>query len=278
MFALGVVISVGFAALIHLGQQAAASTSDTLSPETTDVLVRSGGTPYEQWATLVQTRAGPPSADVNRLEAQIMREGPFWATMLVRVENYRWSILWVVLMAFWQILACFCTGAALLKSGFFHGKLRALRRAFIAVGLLIGLPLNILHAVAAQHHGSLGWEVLGTFGVQAGGPLMSLMYLSLVLTWAESGIARSLVQVLANLGRMGLTGYLLESLFMSAIMLHWGLGWFGDTTWAQRACLVVGIYLLILIIANIWMWIFRIGPLEWLWRTATYLRLQPMLR
>jgi uncharacterized protein len=77
---------------------------------------------------------------------------------------------------------------------------------------------------------------------------------------------------------MGLSGYILESVLMSAVMLHWGLAWFGTTTWAERGALVIGIYAAILLLTNVWMRFFRIGPLEWVWRTVTYLNPQPLRR
>ena len=38
------------------------------------------------------------------------------------------------------------------------------------------------------------------------------------------------------------------------------------------------IYIGLIVFSAIWMRIFRMGPLEWLWRTLTYLRPQPLLR
>jgi uncharacterized protein len=38
------------------------------------------------------------------------------------------------------------------------------------------------------------------------------------------------------------------------------------------------IYLILLVLSVLWLRYFRFGPLEWVWRSATYLKLQPMTR
>jgi uncharacterized protein len=40
--------------------------------------------------------------------------------------------------------------------------------------------------------------------------------------------------------------------------------------------LVAGIWILQLFISTLWLRAFRFGPLEWVWRTLTYGRRQPM--
>ncbi|MGD9689061.1 MAG: DUF418 domain-containing protein [Phycisphaerales bacterium] len=271
VFAIGVLLSCGFAMVT------------AVSPPPGEVAPRPmppGDTPLEQWAGVFKdwNQNEPYDSRMIELESRILREGPFLAALAVRAFNYAFTMVYVILVMFWSVLACFCTGAALLKLGFFHGKCERLRTVFIGLGLGVGLPLNVLAAIGSQFHGESPWGLISTFGMQVGGPLMSLMYLSLIMKWAESGAASALAKTLANLGRMGLTGYLLESLLMSAVMAHWGLAKFGLTTWAERGALVIGIYLIILVIANVWMRAFAFGPLEWLWRSWTYLKIQPLSR
>jgi uncharacterized protein len=275
-FGFGLLFSTGAAALFtSLGSMA--------PPPAGEPPVLPAGTPFEQWLYLMgHMQAGPESADprMAELEIAILQNGPFADAMKLRCINYLFMMVFVVLFMFWHVLAMFCTGAALLKMGFFHGGFRRLRMTFIATGLLVGLPLSLVGVFMGQNHPQegAGAAALANLVTYVCGPLVSLMYLSLVITWVQSGRALGVARTLANLGRMGLTGYLLESTLMSVIMLHWGLARFGNTTWAERGVYVVAIYLVILLIANIWMRLFRFGPLEWIWRTVTYLKAQPLLR
>ena len=205
------------------------------------------------------------------LETQAMAQGPWAAQVVVRLFNYLFSLVFSILVMTWVILPCFCVGAALVKLRFFQEPWPLLRQRLVWLGMGVGLPLNLAGLILAQYTNVAPvTTLLQTLALQIGGPLMTLMYLVLIMNWVESGHFAWLGQRIAALGRMALTGYLLESLLMSAVMLHWGLGRFGSTTWAERGLWVMGIYLLILIFANLWMSRFHYGPLEWLWRIGTY--------
>lgn len=56
---------------------------------------------------------------------------------------------------------------------------------------------------------------------------------------------------------------------------YW-LGLFGQVGKALNLALVVIIYLGQLLLSAWWMRRFRFGPAEWLWRSLTYMKLQPM--
>ena len=276
VFTIGLFLGTGFALL---GAMAGGGGGATPTPKPMPELGEAA-TALERWVAVLKdwNQGEQYDSRLKAIEIEIMRNGPLAHAATIRAFNYAFSWVYVIAVMFWVILPCFCAGAALLKSGFFHGQLRAWRGRFIVLGLAVGLPLNIFAAWAVQQgHGSL-WMAAATLAMSLGGPLMSLMYLSLVLNWVDSGAAAAVARALARLGQMGLSGYILESVLMSAIMLHWGLGQFGSTTWAQRGLYVLGIYAIILVIANIWMRLFRFGPLEWLWRSLTYLRPQPMVR
>jgi uncharacterized protein len=205
------------------------------------------------------------------LERQIMVEGPYGAAVVMRLFNYLFSMVFVVMVMFWVIFPSFCLGAALMKAGFFHGQRQSWRRAFVRFSLLVGVPMAVFSAWAATKIESTGFGLAGTIGTVICGPMMALMYLSVILYWTESGYLVSLACWLSKLGRMALTGYLLESLLMCAVMQHWGLARFGNNTWAERCLWVFAIYLAILIFANLWMHLFRQGPMEYIWRKFTYL-------
>lgn len=77
-------------------------------------------------------------------------------------------------------------------------------------------------------------------------------------------------------GRMGLTNYILQS--VAGVFLFYGfglgLGRESGTFAAMLACM--GYTLLQLWGSRYWLTKFRYGPLEWLWRSGTYLKWQPL--
>lgn len=77
---------------------------------------------------------------------------------------------------------------------------------------------------------------------------------------------------------MALTNYLMQTIVVTGLMYWWGLGWFGDVSRVQQIGLAVSIYIVQVIASVLWFRIFAIGPAEWLWRSLTYLKLQPILQ
>ena len=213
-----------------------------------------------------------------QVEREIQTQGPFIDTVFLRWFLYLFSLVYYIAVTAWVILSCFCLGAALAKTRFFDDPNSPWRKRFILLGLLLGLPISIVAAIAFEDVSTFGSTAVAFLGVNVGGPMLGLAYLSGILVWVERQPNNLVLRSLANLGRMGLTGYLLESLLMSAIMSYWGLGWFGSTTWLQRAGIVFVVFCLVLLVANLWMRFFRCGPMEWLWRSITYWKLQPLVR
>jgi len=82
----------------------------------------------------------------------------------------------------------------------------------------------------------------------------------------------------APYGRMALTNYILQSIIGTFIFFGWGLGYLGQI----RTLYLFGMALLLIVIQTIlskyWLQTFKYGPLEWLWRSATYFKWQPMLK
>jgi uncharacterized protein len=75
---------------------------------------------------------------------------------------------------------------------------------------------------------------------------------------------------------MALTNYLFQSLVFTTIFYSYGLGLYGKVGPALILALAVLIFTLQIPLSVWWLRRFRFGPAEWLWRTLTYGRLQPM--
>jgi uncharacterized protein len=75
---------------------------------------------------------------------------------------------------------------------------------------------------------------------------------------------------------MALTNYLVQT--MLGLLVLDGLFGFGTLGRAQILLFVVGVWTLQLAWSKPWLALFCFGPVEWLWRVATYRRLQPIRR
>lgn len=216
---------------------------------------------------------GPEDPTWMAAEARVYREGPWQSVVVLRAMTWGMFALAMLLGGGFDILACFLIGAALYDRGAFGPEARPLRVRLLRMGALVGLPLSLLSTAAlAWGDGVLGamlWQ--GTLILA--GPLLALGYLAAWTLLADSGAARPLVAALAAAGRMALTNYLCQSLVMTFLFYHWGLGWFGTVARADRVGLALLVFIAQVLLSVAWMRRFRFGPAEWLWRTLTYGRL-----
>ena len=102
-------------------------------------------------------------------------------------------------------------------------------------------------------------------------PLLCLFYISAIaLLSLKSERARTLFSPLAIVGRMPLTNYLMQSAIFTTLLYSWGLGLYGRVGPAACLGLTVIIFAVQVLYSRWWFARFRFGPMEWLWRGATY--------
>ncbi len=81
---------------------------------------------------------------------------------------------------------------------------------------------------------------------------------------------------LGAVGRMPLTNYLLHTVIHAAIFFGVGLGLYGKVSPVATVGVTFLMYASMILLSVWWMKRFRFGPAEWLWRTLSYGKLQPM--
>lgn len=222
---------------------------------------------------------GPPDQPLwMSLETEAYRDGPWLDAFVFRAMTWGFFIIFGLLGFGWHVIGMFFIGAGLMKLGLFAPEHRRVRARLALIGLVVGVPAAIASSLLATTPPA----PLRTFGASfllfAGGPLVSLMYLCGISLLVDSGALTAVTRTLAAVGRMALTNYLSHTLICTFVFYHWGLAQFGLWTRTERLGLVFTIFLAQCIISPLWLSTFRFGPMEWLWRSLTYLRPQPMLR
>lgn len=81
----------------------------------------------------------------------------------------------------------------------------------------------------------------------------------------------------APYGRMALTNYILQSIIGTVILYGWGLGLLGEIPHSIMLLIALVIIVLQMSWSKWWLRYFAYGPLEWLWRSLTYLKTFPFL-
>ncbi|HOY19019.1 MAG TPA: DUF418 domain-containing protein [Haliscomenobacter sp.] len=189
----------------------------------------------------------------------------------------------------WDSLALMLLGLALFKWGFLTGSWSTKDYwTVLKIGYGLGLPLVMYSNYYAFHHFStleanlarmeqvpINWINL-IYPFQR--ILIVLGHASALILLAKSGVAQGLCRRLAAVGRMALSNYISHSLICTLFFFGYGLNYYAELEFYQIYFVVLVIWAIQLIISPIWLKYFLFGPLEWLWRSLTYWKLQPMRR
>jgi len=183
---------------------------------------------------------------------------------------------------FWRVTGLMLLGMAFFKLHLFDAtRSNRFYTVMGVIGLSIGLPII---AIEISIYVKQGWEVSALLSPASqlnywGSIAVAVGLIGLVMRWCRSGIGGGLKRALASVGQTALTNYLMQTIICTFIFYGgWGLGYFGNVERWQQAVITVSIWVAQIVVSTIWMRYFRFGPFEWLWRTMTYGRLQPMRR
>jgi len=179
----------------------------------------------------------------------------------------------------WRAGGLMLIGMALFKLDVFSAK-RSTRTYVIMIlpGLLIGIPVivyGVFRNFAAQWVFESCFYLGGQFNYW-GSLLVALAWVSAVMLVCKHGLMPWLTRALAAVGQMAFTNYLMQTVICTTIFYGHGLGLFGRVDRMWHPLIIVAVWIVQLIGSPLWLAHFRFGPVEWLWRSLTYRKFQPM--
>ncbi len=234
--------------------------------------------PEELDTMIAQMWAPPP--DALEEEFELYRSGFFERVGPTAFDSFMSQIMQGLIFAL-RTIGIMMAGMALYKSGFL--TLRWSAGVYFGLGAACAGIGAAGSYWAAQHSMSAGFDMLQSYPSSAALYWASLVqsfgYAALVMGLCTIAKLKPLRAPFAAAGRMALTNYL-ASTFIGVFIFYGppGLGKIGTMGFDGLAKVVAGVWLFILVWSPIWLALFRFGPFEWLWRTLTYGRAQPILR
>jgi uncharacterized protein len=112
----------------------------------------------------------------------------------------------------------------------------------------------------------------------AAGNVLAMGYGAAFLWLTKKPWMERTVHALVPIGRMAITCYLGQTLAFTLFFYGYGLARYGTIGPAVAVLLAAGVWSVEVVFAYAWLAHFRIGPVEWLWRSLTYLRVLPLTR
>ncbi len=179
---------------------------------------------------------------------------------------YNASVLGLFLLGLWT-----ARGGVLADIARWRPFLRKVAWWCLPIGLLLsvvqgsrrlGIPAHgVMHGVVTASYGALAFTAFG--------------YIALLCLFLTRG-GRPLQKALAPMGRMALTGYLASNAIGSFVFYGWGLGLMSGWSITGICLFGLAIFAGLCVFSAVWLRFFRFGPAEWIWRSLTYGRLQPL--
>ncbi len=192
---------------------------------------------------------------------------------------------WGIYLGVWDSLSMMFLGMALLGLGFFSNKLSTSTYAMgLMIGYGIGIPIGWVMFSNGQyilsnfgsyvdayrvHHWSL-YDFKRVFLCLGHASLVMLVFRSRIIPWLMSGLAK--------VGQMAFTNYLMQSIICTLFFYGYGLGYYNQLKYHQLFFVVAAVWVFQIIFSVIWLRYYRFGPFEWLWRSLTYWKKQPMMK
>lgn len=150
-------------------------------------------------------------------------------------------------------------------------------RKVLACSLCLGLPTSLLYAWSATAGHPWGQTVHALLYAVSVIP-MALSYVALVcLLYLHRGDT-AVFRWVAAPGRMALSCYIGQSLIGIFLFYGIGLGFGLSLGLVYIELTALAVFLFQVLLCRLWLRYFRFGPLEWLWRLATYGHYFPIKR
>ncbi|MFC1796756.1 DUF418 domain-containing protein [Pseudomonadota bacterium] len=152
-------------------------------------------------------------------------------------------------------------------------------------GMTIGVLFALLEWLLGRYFGyvvfeegsaSIGMQFLGDFLFAYGSTALALGYASAIVLLSQRRSWAPVLRPFENLGRMALTVYLSGTLMFSTLFYGYGFGQLFLLGPAKTTAYAVLFFVIQVVFCSWWLSRFRFGPAEWLWRSLTYWKVQPL--
>ncbi|MCZ2259013.1 DUF418 domain-containing protein [Sporosarcina sp. G11-34] len=207
-------------------------------------------------------------ADIHQIELSISAYAYGTYSELFVFRLFEWLVFGFssTFMGFFIVLPIIMIGVALSKwqiverSNELKGRIVALTVGALALGIwLKALPY-------------IGEPTADVVMIQDtfGGVILAAGYVGVMLYLFSIPLFKTVFKPIAKVGRMSLTTYITQSVVATTIFYSYGFGLYGKIDLVTGTWIAVGVFSIQVIIAELWLSKFKMGPLEWLWRKGTY--------
>lgn len=202
------------------------------------------------------------------LDVLKVRAGEVWRWHSMAYYHY-WNL---------DIFSMMLLGMGLFKLGVFSGTLSMrFYAAMAAAGYAIGLSINSYTAwTRVANNFDIVVNIYSGVTYDLGRLSIALAHVAVLILLMKAGLLAWLTRSLGAIGQMALSNYLTHSVVCSTIFCGYGFALYGRLERYQLYYIVAALWIFQMIASPLWLRHFHFGPAEWVWRSLTYWKKQPM--
>ena len=216
----------------------------------------------------------------------LMHNGSWLDQLKVNIAEffYRYGYLFYV-SRISKVVGMFLIGFVIGRSDFYKNLEQHKKTVYsiIGIGLVVGLTFNYFLAsyMSSDNSGEYydlqlsGWYL--TIFYALGVAPLALAYVGLMMVGFQTIPGNKLLQIVAPVGKMAFTNYIMHSLIGNFVFLGAGLDMMGQVGPVYFTLFGITVFIFQIIFSTIWLKYFQYGPIEWFWRSLTYKKRQPFL-
>jgi uncharacterized protein len=182
-----------------------------------------------------------------------------------------------------KVLGMFLIGYVVGRSDFYKNiqQHKKILYAIIIFGLVVGLPANyyLAYYMSGFESDYFDLKINGfyqTIAYALGVAPLAMTYVALLMLSFQTRAGKKILPVFAPVGKMAFSNYIMQSLIGNFVFLGAGLGYAFQVGPVYYTIFGIAVFIIQIILSSIWLKYFNYGPLEWLWRSATYKKWQPL--
>lgn len=214
-------------------------------------------------------------------EIDAFTQESYWTATKFRASQSLQQLKFTPFFALAICFPIFMLGYWLIASGVMREPEKHINlfRGLAWVGMGMGLFMSVSGVLISLHPATKNAVELKASGDMIfffGQYILTAGYLGLLMLMILSKKTQRFLTWLAPMGRMALTNYISHSIILTSIFYGYAGGMFGEISRGPQILIVISILLAQALLSRWWLNNFQFGPLEWLWRSLTYLKVQPM--
>ncbi|MBK6611431.1 MAG: DUF418 domain-containing protein [Sphingobacteriales bacterium] len=210
----------------------------------------------------------------NEKSYSIYPSGNFIDVFVMRMDDtlrfYQSLPFW-----WWNSFAMFLLGLYAGKKQYFQRieELKSKIKYIFYLSGILGITGNIVFVWAYFHQNLFVpniYNVINSIFHFIAVPTMTIFYITGIYLLSKVRVGEVIVELLAPMGKIALTNYVMQSLFCNILLFGFGFGLYGKISPSEGLVFCILIWLIQMLLSNWYVKRYSLGPLEYLWRKAAY--------